>query len=72
MSRVDLLGQLQADLTALARAVKAETANSIARKSIRDEAQRIGTSWFSTVRPAIAGHARAGPDATQPSATESP
>lgn len=53
MSGVDLLGQLQADLAALARAVKAETANSVARKSIRDEAQRIGTSWFSTVRPAI-------------------
>lgn len=53
MSGVDLLGQLQADLAALARAVKAETAKSIARKSIRDEAQRIGTSWFSTVRPAI-------------------
>lgn len=53
MSGVAALVQLRADLNALLRAVKLETGESIARKSIRDDAQRVGTSWFSTVRPAI-------------------
>lgn len=55
MSAIDALVKLQADLGALARAVKKETAASIARQSIRAEALRIGQSWFSEVRPAIEG-----------------
>jgi hypothetical protein len=51
----DALVRLQADLGALARAVKAEGGERIGRQSIRTEAHRIGTSWFSTVRPSIQG-----------------
>jgi hypothetical protein len=55
VSAVDTLVKLQADLRALARAVKAETASSIARQSIRSDALRLGKSWFSDVRPSIEG-----------------
>jgi hypothetical protein len=55
VSAVDALVKLQEDLRALGRAVKAETASSISRQSIRAEALRLGQSWFSEVRPAIEG-----------------
>lgn len=57
MSAVDALAKLQEDLRALARAVKAETASSIGRQSIRAAALRLGQSWFSDVRPALDGGA---------------
>lgn len=57
MSAIDALIKLRADLQALSRAVKGETAKRIARQSIRAEALRLGQSWFSEVRPAIEGGA---------------
>lgn len=55
MSAIDALIKLRADLQALSRAVKGETAKRIARQSIRAEALRLDQSWFSEVRPAIEG-----------------
>lgn len=55
MSGVDAVVKMQADMRALMRSVKAETAKSIARQAIREEALRLGQSWFSVVRPAIEG-----------------
>jgi len=53
VSAIDALVKLRTDLQGLARAVKRETAKSVARQSMRAEALRLGQSWFSEVRPAI-------------------
>jgi hypothetical protein len=55
VSAIDALVKLRADLQALSRAVRRETAKSIARQSIRLGALRLGQVWFSEVRPAIEG-----------------
>jgi hypothetical protein len=55
VSAAEALAKLQAELLGLARAVKALDGDRVSRKAILDDAKRIGTSWFSEVRPAIEG-----------------
>jgi hypothetical protein len=55
VSGADALVKLQADLLALSRAVKAVEGDRINRRAILEQAKRIGTSWFSELRPAIEG-----------------
>jgi hypothetical protein len=55
VSAIDALAKLRADLLGLARAVKALDGDRVSRKAILDDAKRIGTSWFSEVRPAVEG-----------------
>src|SRR5258706_2061914 len=47
MNVLDSLKDLHTRLGALRKAVSTETANSISKKSIRDEAEQIGSLWFS-------------------------
>jgi hypothetical protein len=53
VSASDKAAKLRERLGALTHAVKAETAKSIARQSIRDEAKDLGRSWFFELRPEI-------------------
>jgi hypothetical protein len=55
VSAADALVKLQADLLALSRAVKAVEGDRVNRMALLRDAKRIGTSWFSEVRPAIEG-----------------
>lgn len=41
------------DLKALRRALKAETTHQVAKRSLREEAERIGTLWFKDIEPGL-------------------
>lgn len=48
-----VLQSFHKDLKALRRALKAETAPRVAKKSFRDEAERIGQRWFKEIEPGL-------------------
>ncbi len=48
-----LLQTLQEDLKVFRRALRAETNPRVAKKSLRQEAERLGRQWFNTIEPEL-------------------
>ena len=53
MTTVDDLAQMRSSLQSLKRLIANEDRDRIARRALRDEAERLSTQWFSEVAPQL-------------------